>query len=129
MNTRIVPLCLLLSLVGLFSPREARAEIAYGESIEWITADSERILVGKVVKVETVAGEDKEEYDAATVAVSKTLKGNHADKATFLIQSYHGRVAKDWLADGLPMMFFLVRSERLEKKAGLTKRFEWTVRE
>jgi hypothetical protein len=103
-----LPLSSLLCGVALLGlPAPVSAEIFVGESIEWVTATSDRIVVGKVVKVE-VEGE-KEPVEVATVAVSRTLKGKHADTVRFTLRRSSGpEVARGWQADGVPMLFFLV---------------------
>jgi hypothetical protein len=62
-----------------------RAETARGESIEWVVADSDCVVVGRITKVTAVAGDDKKPFEVATVKVSKTLKGPRKEQVTFLI--------------------------------------------
>ena len=118
------PTILLVAIVSLLSPSSAYAEINFGESIEWVTADSDRVIVGKVVKVETVAG-----HEVATVEVTKTLRGKHEPKATFVLRSYHGGVAKDWLDAGVPMLFFLRTREHTKDADKLPKGYDWVLRD
>lgn len=129
MNKRLLPFFVIVNVIVSPLTAHARPDGAYAECIEWITADSERVLVGKVVKVETAKGEDNKDYEVATVAVSQTLKGKHETKATFLLQNHEEPVAAEWMEDAVPMLFFLVRSDRLDKKSGLATRFDWVLRE
>jgi hypothetical protein len=42
---------LILTVLILASPRWSTAEINMADSIEWTTADSDRVVVGKVAKL------------------------------------------------------------------------------
>jgi hypothetical protein len=124
----------IVCLLGVAFPSAANAEIAFGESIEWVTADSDRIVVGKVAKVEIVAG-----HEVVTVDVTKTLRGKHEPTAKFVVRVYLGKRAKGWHEDGLPMVFFLYRYEEGKKRAEdpslpadapkLPVGFEWVLRD
>jgi hypothetical protein len=102
----------------------ARAEINFGESIDWVIADSDRVVVGKLVKVENVAG-----HEVVTVDVSKTIRGKQEPKATFVLRSYHGAIAKDWLDAGVPMLFFLRSREHAKDADKLPKCYDWQLRD
>src|SRR5262245_52819323 len=100
--------CACLSLL----PTNARAEIVIAESVEWLTASSERVLVGKVINVETVKGRDDGECQAVTVAITKSLKGPHVEQETFLLPThFDSGYAPQWKDEGIPIVFFLVRND------------------
>jgi hypothetical protein len=123
---------LLLAALGgallLGSPAAARAEIVFAESIEWVVVDSDWVGAGKVVKVEQVVGADKKKYEVATVAVSRTLKGKPADRVTFLLRNYRGMVGKDWMDEGIPLVFCLVKRDRA-RDPNLPAGFDWVLRD
>ena len=88
---------LALCCCGLLAaPPVVRAESVFAESIEWVVADSDRVVVGKVVKVE-----DKEGFEVTTVAVTRTFKGAPARRVKFVLRNYNGPCAKGWLKDAL----------------------------
>jgi hypothetical protein len=136
---RIPYLCSLVTLLAplfvMALPSLCRAEPAHHESIEWATANSDRVVVGKVIKAETV-----DKHDIVTVEVHRTLRGK--DEAipgagrpmiTFVVQQYCSGPAQGWLEDQLPMMFFLVkingakRSDQLPN--GIRKSIQWVLHE
>src|SRR5262245_49356827 len=122
----LVAFCFLL---GPF-PAELRAEIATAESIEWVVADSDRVVVGKVVKVTTLAGAAKKPFEVATVKISQTLKGRRAKVVTFLLRNYNPPVAGKWLKLGVPMLFCLVSSKHAARDDGAPlKKVGWVLRD
>lgn len=126
------PLFLIVSLVGavvLASPSPSRAEPASHESIEWATANSDRVIIAKIVKVETVS-----KHSVVTVEVHQTLRGDQEPKVgdlhpkmTFLMQEYCSGYAQGWLEDGLPMMFFLVKFDGAKRRDQLPEGFKWVL--
>ena len=98
-------------LLGPF-PAPVWAEPTHAESIEWVVADSDRVVVGKVVNVKRVVGKGTQPYELATVEVSKTLKGPPAGQVAFLLPSYGEPVARQWLQSGVPSLFCLVSIRR-----------------
>ena len=111
-----------------FLPASAQAEIAIAESMEWVLANSDRVIVGQVVKVDKVTGPDIKEYEAATVAISKTLKGAQADRETFLIQYYNGKYAQEWMDEKTPILFCLVKNDGKRTPFPVAK-FQWVLRD
>lgn len=109
----------LLSMCSLLIfPASAHAIIVTGESIEWVLATSDRVVVGKVVKVDRLTGPDNKPYEMATVAISKSLKGRQTDRETFLLEVHtlghppkEHRYGQQWLDEGNPIMFCLVRND------------------
>jgi hypothetical protein len=124
-----LPLFVVCALVLVLCPSKAAAEIAIGESIEWVVLDSDWVFTGKVIGVEKATGEDGKTYDLATVAVAKTLKGKHADRATFVLRSWIGAIAKDWKREGNLMLFCLVRRDRQKDKDELPAMMDWVIRD
>jgi hypothetical protein len=112
----------------LLLPAGARAESALAESIEWLLADSDRVVVAKVSKVDMVTARDKKEYEAATVEVSKTLKGPSADKVTFVLNNYNPAYAKQWMEEGIPILFFLRKNDGDRIPVPVDK-FAWVLRD
>jgi len=99
------------------------------ESIEWVLANSDRVFVGKILKVDKITGTDSKDYQLATVAISKTMKGERADRVTFLLRHYiFTDYANQWREEGIPMLFFLVQNDgkRIPVPA---KKVTWVLRE
>jgi hypothetical protein len=106
----------------------AQAEVVCAESIEWVVADSDLVLIGVVSKVEKVPGKERP-YEAATVKVRHTVKGRPADQVTFLLRNYNGPAAEDWLADGVPLLFCLVRRAHARDSGELPAGHDWVLRD
>src|SRR5262245_42000828 len=106
---------LLVALVGLsfFSMvANAHAIIVTGERMEWVLAKSDRVVVGKVIKVEKIAAAEVFDHDKVTIAISRTLKGETTDRATFVLFDPNDRgYARHWRDDELPMLFCLVKND------------------
>lgn len=101
MTIRFLVACLaLFGTTGI-----AKAEINSGEAIEWIVADSDRVIVGKTTKVEKSNGQD-----IVTVNVSKTIRGKHEETIRFTTQP--GGSAANWQKAGVPILFCLVNRDR-----------------
>jgi hypothetical protein len=95
----------------LLLPGKGRAEPVTAESIEWVLATSDRVVVGKVVKVDTVTAETGQNYQAITVAISRTLKGASAERDTFLVPPYvNTDFARQWMDEGVPIVFCAVKT-------------------
>ena len=118
------PVLLLGSMVVacvLASPSPCSAKPAQHQSIEWATANSDRVIVGKVIKVETV-----EKHDIVTVEVHRTLRGDREaiEKITFVVPQYGSGYAQAWLEDGLPMLFFLVKIDGAKRSDQFPRCFQ-----
>lgn len=100
----------------------SRGEPAFHDSIEWAVANSDRVVVGKVVKVDSVG-----KHAAATVDVQETMRGEHEPQARFVLQEYCSGYAKGWLDDGLPMIFFLVKIDGAKRRDKLPDGFQWCL--
>lgn len=117
---------LLLILV----PVPARAEVVVAESIEWVLASSDRVLIGKVVKIDKVTDRDNQQCQALTVAVTRTLKGAHSHHVTFLLRPYISEYgyAKQWQEEGIPLVFFLSKNDGKRISIPANK-FAWILRD
>jgi hypothetical protein len=119
----------LLAAYVLCSPTPAVAKPASRISIEWATANSDRVIAGKVIKVASV-----DKHDIVTVEIHRTLRGDQESKGdvprpqlTFVTQKYCSGYAQGWLKDGLPMVFFLVKRQGANNSDGLPKNYEWVL--
>jgi hypothetical protein len=121
---------MLLGCVSfLCLPTSGRAEIVVAESIEWVLASSDRVVGGKVIQVDKVTGPDKKDYQVVTVAISKTIKGEHGDHETFLLHHYiYSEYAKQWMGEGIPVLFCLVKNDGKRIPFPADK-FAWVLRE
>jgi hypothetical protein len=112
----------------LFVSASARADSVTAESIEWVLATCDRVVVGKAVKVGVVLDRDKQECQVVTVAVSKTLKGTAAARETFLVSQHVYRdFAKQWRDDGIPIVFCLNKHDAKSSSIPNDK-FAWVLR-
>jgi hypothetical protein len=132
---RIPPALLATVCAGalLFLPGTSSAEINFGESIEWVVADADRVFSGTVAKVEKVIkadGKDGTTFEVATVEVSRTFKGEPTPTVTFLLRNHNRGAAQGWLDDGVPLLFCLVAADRVQDGADeLPKGFDWVIRD
>lgn len=127
LRTARMPWLPLTALVVLV-PELARAEVIVAESTEWVLATSERAVAGKVVKVDDVLADDRQNYQVLTVAVSRTLKGQHAERASIVVPPHiHKGYAKHWMNDGIPIVFCLTLNDG--KGTSLSPHlFPWVMR-
>jgi hypothetical protein len=100
-------------LAVLACARLAKAEVNFGECIEWAIADSERVIVGKITKIERVG-----EHELVTVEVSKTIRGKHQEKVQFVVRGPAGN-AQGWMKAKVPMLFCLVKRDQIKEKKKL----------
>ena len=77
----------------------AKAEINFGEAIEWIVADSDRVVVGKIAKIEKAG-----DHDVVTIDVSKTVRGKRDETIRF---ANRPRAAADWQKARVWVLFCL----------------------
>jgi hypothetical protein len=106
----------LAALLGCLSlllmPARTHAYMVTGESIEWVLATSERVVVGKAVSVDSIKGLHGKAFQAVTIAISRTLKGKAAERETFVLPGDIARsYALQWIEDGGERLFFLNRNE------------------
>jgi hypothetical protein len=127
----ILKLCTCLLLTGVLvavPASRALAEIAVADSIEWAVRDSDWVLKGKVVAVKQATAKNGKACEVLTVAVAKTLKGTHAEQATFVLPDWIGPIARDWQTEGNEMLFCLVRRDRHKDQDNVPATAEWVIR-
>src|SRR5262249_35259863 len=111
MNANLLRLWLALALLPIVSPR-ALAEPLHLESIDWVLANSDRVVAGKVISVDEVLDRHNEKCEVLTVAVSKTLKGPHTNNVTFVSHPWlYNRYGKQWREDQIPLVFCLLKND------------------
>jgi hypothetical protein len=105
---------LVLTALILAIPRWSTAEINMAESIEWLTADSDRVVVGKVAKLDTrteTAAGSTTIWFYTTIAVSQTLKGAPARTVDLVVRHVFGdNHPGHWKQKGREVLLFLVPS-------------------
>lgn len=110
-------------------PVTARAETAYTESIEWVVASSDRIVVGKVTSVDAVKDRENQTCQTVIITVSKTLKGAHTPRETFVMPAYLSNgFAKAWMDEGALIVFFLLKNDGHRVSVPADK-FAWVLRD
>jgi hypothetical protein len=129
MRTSFVAAALVGIACLLLLPATVQAETAIAESIEWVLATSDRIVVGKVIEVDIVTDGEKRECQAITVAISKTLKGPGSERVTLLLPPYiYSGFAKQWMDEGIPIVFCLTKNDG--KRVSISAdRFAWVLRD
>ncbi|MFL5245495.1 MAG: hypothetical protein ACJ8FY_25655 [Gemmataceae bacterium] len=129
MRTSFVLTMLLAYGTPFFLPRTSFAESVVAESIEWVLTASDRVAVGKVVKVDQVTGTDKKDYQVVTAEISTTMKGEQADRVAFLVDHYINKDhAKHWMDEGIPLLFCLVKNDGKRIPVPVDK-VTWVIRE
>ena len=106
---------LLLLIFLLLWSQSVHAELMVGESLEWIVADSDLIVRGKIAKVEPFNDEQQTAWEEATVQVNETIKGTTTEPLTFLVRCV-GITEKpsQWQREGVELLLFLVKSKRYD---------------
>jgi hypothetical protein len=105
----LLPILLLAA-----APRLASAEINMADTIEWVTADSDAVVVGKVgdVRMHRAAGEVA--WFDASLTVSETIKGPTRKSLPLTVRLLTGDApAPAWLARGTELLVFAVDTKRL----------------
>lgn len=111
-------LLLVASILAL--PRSAGAEINMADSIEWTTADSDRVVLGKVAKVDSRTDPAGTWY-VATLTVAETLKGPAARTIEIVVRGGSGdNHPATWKRTGEDVLLFLVASPRRAAQDGGT---------
>lgn len=102
----------LAFLGALLLPSASRAEIAIAESTEWVLAQSDRVVMGKVVQIDPVADHDQKRFHVLKIAISKTLKGTHSERETVFLHSFIPRdCVTQWRDEGIPLIFCLIKND------------------
>ena len=99
-----------LAVVGCFLllSAVANAVAIHAESIDWVLATSDRVVIGKVVDFSFVLDEKKEKCETFTIAISKTLKGEAADRVSVVMPSFIDiGYAQQWKEEEISLVFFL----------------------
>jgi hypothetical protein len=118
----------VIAILLLIFPVIARAEIAVGESIEWIVPNSDRIVAATVTKLETTPDANKNPCQVVTVTVSKTFKGEASDQVVFVLPpGVPAEYAAHWLDEKTSILFCLVKNDG-KRIALSTDKFPWVLR-
>ncbi|MCE9575046.1 MAG: hypothetical protein K8W52_17985 [Deltaproteobacteria bacterium] len=123
------PWLVLLALAAL--GRSAAAEINMADSVEWMTADADAVVVGTIASSTVTPSDDHTVWAVATIDVTATLKGAAAKRVTFAVQTDASGVPAGWL--GHEAVFFLVKSDRRAHDSGCVRachydRAAWALR-
>ncbi len=123
------PWLILLALAAL--GRSAAAEINMADSLEWMTADADAVVIGTIASSTLTPADDHTVWAVATIEVTATLKGAATGRVTFAMQTDAQGVPAGWL--GREAMFFLVKSDRRAHDPGCVQachydRATWALR-
>src|SRR5262249_34133631 len=107
-SSRICLALLALALSGSF----AWAETMVGSSLEWLTCESDVVVVGRITKIVTTRGPGSVFYDDCTVAVEEVIKGKVVDRmVVFCFRSLAKEsAARSWMKSEQPLLLFLSES-------------------
>jgi hypothetical protein len=108
---RLLIVALLLVLV--LPPSLARAEINVAPSVEWLSAEAARIVVGKIVSLSPARPDAAGKLTAlslATVEVTETLKGRHEPKLCVGLRHLDPRQLERQRAARVELLLFLGQS-------------------
>ena len=116
----VVGCCLMLSA-------SASAVAICAESIDWVLATSDRVVIGKVIDVKIVPEKGKANWETLTIAVSSTLKGESADRVKVVIPLFKGDLGKLWKDEAIPLAFFIKKNDG-KVEALPSQRYPWRAR-
>lgn len=103
---------LLVVALILAAPRRSTAEINMADSIEWMTADSDRVVVARVAKLTETKGPGQVVWSQVTFAISQTVKGPTTKQVDVMVRHLTGDTPAKWKADNRELLLFLVDAKR-----------------
>jgi hypothetical protein len=100
-----------LALVWV-SPATVAAETIVASSPEWLTCESDLVVVGRVEKIVTTRGGGDVFYEDCTVVVKEVIRGKvDGDRLVFCLRTLSAESpAKGWMKASEPVLFFLSKS-------------------
>ena len=102
----LVAACLLLRA------RPAAAEINAADSLEWMTADAELVVRGRVTAVTSRPGPGSVVWYVATIGVTEVVKGKAPRRVTVAIRELGRDDPRVWMAKRQDRLWFLVAGAR-----------------
>lgn len=108
MRTLILSLAVALAMVA---PRAAVAEINMADSVEWMTADADRVVRGQVAAVAIRSGPGQAGWYDVTMQVAEALKGASAAQVVVAIPQGAAEPLA-WQAGHAELLLFLVDGKR-----------------
>ena len=107
------PSAVVALVLSFLSASTSNAEIIGGESLEWIVADSDLIVRGRITDVQTKKAGGQVVWETATVQVEETIKGPKSNLATFAVRHFgSGEAPSVWKQENVELLLFLVGSKR-----------------
>lgn len=98
------------------APRHAAAEINMADSVEWMTADADRVVRGVVTRVTTTRGRGQVRWFRVTFKVRETLKGAKRATVRFTMRHIWGSTPLKWKYNRVELLVYLVASRRRAKE-------------
>lgn len=105
----------LALLTLLLAAAPARAEINMADSVEWMSADADLVIRGRVVAAKGTPVQGRLVWYDVTVKVEETLKGPRLATARFSTPHLYGESPLQWKADRTELLLYLVRGARRAK--------------
>ena len=115
---------LLVVALILALPRRSTAEINMADSIEWMTADSDRVVVARVATQAEPKPLGGGVWFKVTFAISATLKGPVTKQVDVMVRQISGDTPAKWQADNRELLVFLVDAKRRALRDGLCREGE-----
>ncbi|OAI54969.1 hypothetical protein AYO44_13850 [Planctomycetaceae bacterium SCGC AG-212-F19] len=121
-------------ILGLFliSVLPARSAIVVVESLDWVIADSDLVVYGKLVENKRVRDKQKIIWSTVTVEVIDTLKGDKPEKLQFIV-AHDSEPPSDRVAELVDQktetLICLVKSERYKSKGEDYATVPWALRQ
>jgi hypothetical protein len=102
----------ILLALGLFAIC-ANAEINGADTIQWMTADSDVVVIGSVRGATERQGKSSGIYSDMTIRVTETLKGAPRDTLQVTMARSTWEKPEPWMTDRSEVMFFMLNSSRM----------------
>lgn len=99
-------------------PNRATAEINMADSVEWSTADSAQVVIGRVASFTKRAGQGSVVWYRATLTVTETLKGKPSKTVDFVVRHLSGDSPETWKVKGSEVVLFLIEPSRRKQIDG-----------
>jgi hypothetical protein len=105
----------LATVILLALTRWTTAEINAADTLEWVSADSDVIVVGSVDTVTRRTGPGSVVWYDTTIRVTETLKGPARKTVRFAMRHLYGETPEAWQTRKAELLLFFVDSQRYVK--------------
>jgi hypothetical protein len=124
--------CGLLIAIAYLGAAPAHADVMVVESLDWVVADSDLVVYGKLVENKRVRDKNKIIWSTVTVEVIEILKGDKPEKLQFIV-AHASEPPSDRIAEMVDhkaeALVCLVKSERYKDKGEDYATVPWALRQ